>query len=245
MTSSPSPSEAVVEAVVLDYPGLSTPARTKTALLPDGRLACRYPLETHRPRTVDTSAYVGEILGRLVELPEVVVAYCAASTVARDLVGRVDVPPLLVAINPEAPEPEQGPEALRGFAVAAGADAAEAGRWVAGLSGDADLGAVGRRLTDLHLRRLAEQTGASPEPMRPIADELATLQLEWVQHLVAASRCSHDVGAGELHLTSADRRCRPDCPAVHRQLGDTEPDLFSDRRVADAVVDAVRAWRQR
>lgn len=236
-----SPSGRAATVAVLDYPGPSTPARTKSVLLDDERLACAYPLDTRLPCTTSLPEYAAAVAVGLRVPPAVIVAYCGAAPVARELARLFPVRPRLVMVNPLLLTADDGVLALASFladdADAIGADdrrAAEA--W---LAEGADHDRALRGLTDRHLGRLEHQFG-SPQPhLRPIAVQLATMQVQWVYHIAAAAdRSGHDASADELHVVSAHQRCAPGCPARHEVLGETVEEIFSDRRLADIVIAA-------
>lgn len=234
-----SPSGRAAAVAVLDYPGPSTPTRTKSVLLDDERLTCTYPLDTRLPCTTSLPEYASAVASRLGAPPVVVVAYCGAAPVARELARLLPVRPRLVMVNPLLLTPDDGVLALASFladdADAIGADDRRAAEvW---LAEGADHDRAMRALTDRHLGRLERQFG-SPQPhLRPIAVQLATMQVQWVYHIAAAAdRSSHDASADELHVVSADQRCAPGCAARHEVLGGTVEEIFSDRRLADIIV---------
>jgi hypothetical protein len=234
MTEPPSGRVAVV--AVLDYPGPSMPARTKAVLLPDTRLACTYPFDAHRPCTAGLPGYASDVSRRLPHAPHVIVAYCAAGAVARELANRYPITPRLVLVNPEQPEPDQGARALASFLEEAGA-ARPDGLGAGWLGDDVSHEEARQALSEQHLHRLEQRLGAARH-LRPIADELATLQIEWVYHLTAAARSVRDIAADELHVVSADHPCAPECAATHEVMGMSEDDVFSDTRLGDAIAAA-------
>jgi hypothetical protein len=188
MVTSPSGQAATV--AVLDYPGPSTPTRTKSVLLDDERLTCAYPLDTRLPCTTRLAEYASAVAAGLGAPPAVVVAYCGAAPVARELARLLPVRPRLIMVNPRLLTADDGVLALASFladdADAIGADERRAAEvW---LAEGADHDRAMQALTDRHLGRLARQFG-SPQPhLRPIAVQLATMQVQWVYHIAAPPR---------------------------------------------------------
>lgn len=226
---------------VLDYPGPSTPARTKSVLLDDERLTCAYPLDTRLPCTTSLPDYASAVADDIGVPPNVIVAYCGAAPVARALACLLPVRPRLVIINPVLPTTDDGVLALASFLAndgdAVGTDDRRAAEvW---LADGADHDRALQTLTDRHLDRLEREFGGPQPHLRPIAVQLATMQVQWVYHVVAAAdRSCRDASADELHVMSADQRCAPDCAARHEVLGETVEEIFSDRRLADVIATA-------
>jgi hypothetical protein len=109
------------------------------------------------------------------------------------------------------------------------------------LADGADPDRLQQILTDQHLARLEDQFGGPQPHLRPIALQLATMQLAWIHHLAAGSAGRPDdaeATAGEHHLLSADHPCERGCTARHEVFGETAEEIFSGRRLADAVAAA-------
>jgi hypothetical protein len=216
---------------VLDYPGPSIPARTKGILLDDERLNCTYPLDTCLPCTTSLAGYVDAVASGVEVAPEVVVAYCGAAAVGRELARVFPAAPGLVMINPFRPTADDVVLTLASF-LGDGADHRRVAEdWLAnGADHDRAMGA----LTDVHLGHLERELGSPQSHLRPIAVQLATLQVQWVYH-IAAAESGPEASADELHVVSADHRCEPGCAARHEVLGNTIEEIFSGRHLADVI----------
>jgi hypothetical protein len=226
------PAERRIGVVVLDYPGPSIPARTKSVLLADERLNCAYPLDACLPCTTSLPGYVGAVADGVDMVPEVVVTYCGAAAIGRELAQVLPALPGMVMINPVQSTAADAVLALAGFRGDSAGHRRSAADWlVDGADHDQALGA----LTDVHLARLEREFG-SPQPhLRPIAVQLATVQLQWVYHIAAAAGSDRNVSTEELHVVSADHRCMLGCAARHEVLGNTIDEVFSGRRLADVI----------
>ncbi|WP_194923050.1 hypothetical protein [Catenulispora pinisilvae] len=232
---------------VLDYPGPSMPARTKSVLLGDDRFSCTYPLELHLPNTTSLPEYAAAVGDNIGERPDVVVAYCAAAPIAREVARRFAMTPRLVLVNPEVPGADRVIRELASFLAGdarptESEDRRAAAAW---LADGADPDRLQQILGDQHLARLEDQFGGPQPHLRPIALQLATMQIAWIHHLAAGAGGPTDGAtstaiaiADEHHLVSADHRCEPDCTARHEVFGESAEEIFSGRRLADAVAAA-------
>ncbi|MBS2546789.1 hypothetical protein KGQ19_07900 [Catenulispora sp. NL8] len=238
-------SSRTATVAVLDYPGPSMPARTKSILLGDDRFSCTYPLDLHLPHTTSLPEYAAAVVEHIGDRPDVVVAYCAAAPIAREAARRFAMTPRLVLVNPEVPDADRVVRELASFLAGdarptESEDRQAAAAW---LADGADPDRLQQILGDQHLARLEDQFGGPQPHLRPIALQLASMQVAWIHHLAAGSGGPTDDAASiaiadEYHLVSADHPCRPDCTARHEVFGESAEEIFSGRRLADAVAAA-------
>jgi hypothetical protein len=194
--------------VVLDYPGPGHEDRIKSLDLG------HQVLDELRPRDVAIGPHVQRLVDRAGQQCRLVVAYCAATTIGREFARLTNA--RFIAVNPETPVPQEVLDLARDVG---GSPA---------LSGIAAMEPV-----------LVERYDADLGGDLPLARELAAAQLDWICHLAAAA--DPDAGAvspDEVHVTSTDHACPPDCPAGHMTVD--ADNIFDNEQVRELLREEVR-----
>jgi hypothetical protein len=213
--------------VVLDYPpGVSR--RTKRLGLERCAQQTRYLLDEVRPKVAGRDAYVRSLTEQLEGSDTTtLVAYCASAPIAREL-GCLLRARAICLINPEFPEIRMAEDVLSSLLP---------GVTMAPLSDDR-LCQLEKRLMEANLRSMTLET-TMPNAAEAAAG-FASLQIEWVAHLVAASECSAAM-TGEFHVNSMDHPCAEPCPARHIVVDSDSDHMFRAPDLGDQILSELVA----
>ena len=220
--------------LALVYPGPFAAAQAEKLGLEDHGFAVRYLLQETLPRKVTARDYATALFERC-DLASadvsVIVSYCAAGQIARELspmcarrTGRV---PKIVRINPEFPNLDSLVRTIEG-ALRHPLPRPDGAALTLDMLTLEMFERLERELADLLLDKLCGSGS--------VARQLSRMQVDWAVHLVAAGRSSGLANvADELHITAADHSCDVKCAARHLVVCDDSELVFSAPGVVAAI----------